>query len=294
MILYRVAPGKWLTIQVFLFGLVRMFQAWQSNYSGSLATRFLLGVTESGYIPVMLRTLSTWHTRSETLKRVMIFFFGNQLGQTSSKLITYGELQMKGVGGHPGWFWLFVIMGAFTIREGIGLDAFKKAFSNWRIWIHVSITLANNVPIRGFDTYSPSIIKDLGYLALQSNAMAAVGLFLQVPVSFVLSWISDRFNYRGETFMAGIGMHLLGYVFNRIFTGLKSEGARYSGVRPLAMGMIIMSTNIGAIYGAQLFQSDDKPLYGRGFSINIGLLAFGLTLVALRQVDQVIRLWHKA
>ncbi|KAF5008069.1 hypothetical protein FDECE_5652 [Fusarium decemcellulare] len=328
MILYWVGPGKWLTAQLFLFGLVSTFQAWQSDYSGYLATRFLLGVTESGYIPGGLWTLSTWYTRSETAKRVMIFFFGNQLGQASSKLIAYGVLHMKGVGGHPGWFWLFVIMGAFTMlsgvvlglflpdsfhnptttflphfrvfsdrelhilrsrivlddpnkrdrRERIGLDAFKKALSNWRIWIHVTITLANNGPFRGFDTYSPSIIKGLGYPALQSNAMAAVGLFLQVPVSFVFSWISDRYNYRGETVMAGISMHMLGDPEER----------------SLAMAMIIMSANIGAIYGAQLFQSDDKPLYRRCFSINIGLLAFGLVLAALRQADQIIRSRRRA
>ncbi|EXK79929.1 hypothetical protein FOQG_15483 [Fusarium oxysporum f. sp. raphani 54005] len=368
MILYRVGPGKWLTIQLFLFGLVSTFQAWQSNYSGYLATRFLLGVTESGYIPGGLWTLSTWYTRSETAKRIMIFFFGNQLGQASSKLIAYGVLHMKGVGGYPGWFWLFVIMGGFTMLSGvilglllpdsihkptsfflpryrvfsdrelhilrariilddpgkqerrkkIGTAAFKNTFSNWRIWIHVCITLANNGPFRGFDTYSPSIIKGLGYPALQSNAMAAVGLFLQVPVSFIFSWVSDRFNYRGETVIAGISMHMLGYIFNRAFTGLKSQGVRYFGVvwtqtfanlphplnitwmsllacrdpeeRSLAMAMIIMSANIGAIYGAQLFQSDDKPLYRRGFSVNIGLLAFGLILATLRQVDEILRI----
>lgn len=50
MILYRVGPGKWLTIQLFLFGLVSTFQAWQRDYTSFLVTRFLLGVTESGYV----------------------------------------------------------------------------------------------------------------------------------------------------------------------------------------------------------------------------------------------------
>lgn len=26
---------------------------------------------------------------------------------------------MKGVAGYPGWFWLFIIMGGFTIASGI-------------------------------------------------------------------------------------------------------------------------------------------------------------------------------
>ena len=118
MILYRVGPGKWLTLQLFLFGTVSTFQAFQKGYGVLIATRFLLGMTESGFIPGGLWTLSTWYTRSETAKRVMIFYFGNQLGQASSKLLAYGILHMRGVGGKAGWFWLFVLMGGFTILSG--------------------------------------------------------------------------------------------------------------------------------------------------------------------------------
>lgn len=69
MILYRVGPGRWLTLQLFLFGLVSTFQSWQSSYSSFCVTRFLLGITESGFIPGGLWTLSTWYTRRETAKR---------------------------------------------------------------------------------------------------------------------------------------------------------------------------------------------------------------------------------
>lgn len=37
-------------------------------------------------------------------------------------------------------------------------------------------------------------------------------------------------NKRGETVMAGLSMHLLAYVFNRIFTETDVRGARYFGV----------------------------------------------------------------
>jgi hypothetical protein len=74
MVLYRVGPGKWLTLQLFLFGTVSTFQAWQTNYASFIVTRFLLGITESGFIPGGLWTLSTWYTRKETAKRVMVFY----------------------------------------------------------------------------------------------------------------------------------------------------------------------------------------------------------------------------
>lgn len=133
MILYRVGPGKWLTLQLFLFGTVSTFQAWQNNYGSFIASRFLLGMTESGFIPGGLWTLSTWYTRKETAKRVMIFYFGNQFGQASAKLLAYGILHMRGVGGKAGWFWLFVLMGVFTIFSGCILGLFlPDSFRNPR------------------------------------------------------------------------------------------------------------------------------------------------------------------
>lgn len=119
MILYRVGPAKWLTLQLFLFGLVSLLQGFQRNHAAFLTTRFLLGITESGFIPGGLWTLSTWYTRAETAKRIMFFYFGNQLGQASSKLLAYGILHMRGVAGRPGWFWLFALMGTFTLASGL-------------------------------------------------------------------------------------------------------------------------------------------------------------------------------
>lgn len=37
-------------------------------------------------------------------------------------------------------------------------------------------------------------------------------------------------NKRGETALAGLSLHMLGYIFNRIFTEIESRGARYFGV----------------------------------------------------------------
>jgi hypothetical protein len=42
-------------------------------------------------------------------KRVMFFYFGNQFGQASAKLLAYGILHMRGLSGKPGWFYLFVV-----------------------------------------------------------------------------------------------------------------------------------------------------------------------------------------
>jgi MFS family permease len=151
MILYRVGPGKWLTLQLFLFGTVSTFQAFQKGYAAFILTRFLLGITESGFIPGGLWTLSTWYTRSESAKRIIIFYFGNQLGQASSKLLAYGILHMRGVGGKPGWFWLFVLMGAFTLLSGLLFgfflpDSFKNPHRQAHLLLIQKTPLTVSVP----------------------------------------------------------------------------------------------------------------------------------------------------
>lgn len=280
MALYRLGPHRWLTSQLFLFGVVATFQAFQTDRAAYLATRFLLGVAESGYFPGALWTLSMWYTGPETAKRVMCLYLGSQLGLAVNKLLAYGILQMRGVAGRPGWFWLFILMGLFTlvsavvlglrlpaayhdphswflpnarvftdreihilhtrvrldapnkahVKRHVGKAAFKRAFLNWRLWIHVLINFCLIGPAKGLDIYSPSIISSFGFPALASNALASVGLFLQMPVSFLFSYASDRYGFRGESLMLGITLNIIGHVFNRIFTGDSHRGVRYFGV----------------------------------------------------------------
>lgn len=47
----QVGPRLWLSCQIVAWSLVATFQAFMSNYATYLATRFLLGCMEAGFIP---------------------------------------------------------------------------------------------------------------------------------------------------------------------------------------------------------------------------------------------------
>lgn len=51
-----------------------------------------------------------------------------------------------------------------------------------------------------------------------------------------------------------------------------------------------MNANIAGIYGAQIYRSDDKPLYRRAFGSAIGVLSASLFLAVFRYVDSI---WKK-
>jgi len=50
-----------------------------------------------------------------------------------------------------------------------------------------------------------------------------------------------------------------------------------------------MGANIAGIYGAQIFRSDDRPKYRRGFTTNCAILTTALILAITRLVDDLIR-----
>ncbi|PVI00306.1 MFS general substrate transporter [Periconia macrospinosa] len=119
MILQRIGPRKWLSAQVFIFGLVATLQVFVTNRTGFLVSRAFLGLCEAGYIPGGIYTLSTWYTRGELAKRVAVFFFGMFGGNAISPLLASGILKLGGRSGLRGWQWLFLLEGSFTMLVSI-------------------------------------------------------------------------------------------------------------------------------------------------------------------------------
>ncbi|KAL5333996.1 major facilitator superfamily domain-containing protein [Aspergillus crustosus] len=118
-ILQRVGPQRWLSVQIFAWGLVATFQSFVKSYPAYLVTRFLLGLLEGGFIPGALYYLSTWYKREETSLRVTLFFFGQMFSGATSSLISAGLLTLDGESGMPGWRWIFLIEGVITLGIGI-------------------------------------------------------------------------------------------------------------------------------------------------------------------------------
>lgn len=75
-LLKKLKPHVWLSACMFLFGFVTICQGLVHGYSGLLATRFFLGVAETGMFPGSFYLIGMWYKRSEAQKRFS-FFFGS-------------------------------------------------------------------------------------------------------------------------------------------------------------------------------------------------------------------------
>lgn len=108
LILQKLGPPVWLTLQMLIWGTIALTQAWCTNIHSFYATRFLLGVFEGGYIPGSQYMLALFYTRHELALRTAIFYFGNYSAAATGSLIAAGVLQMAGIQGLSGWQWLFI------------------------------------------------------------------------------------------------------------------------------------------------------------------------------------------
>lgn len=87
MVLSRIGPSLWLTIQIFAWSIISTAQAALHNRAGWYASRFILGVWEAGYLAGSLTILSSFYTRREMAMRVSLVYIGNYFSQGVGALI---------------------------------------------------------------------------------------------------------------------------------------------------------------------------------------------------------------
>ncbi|KAF2705280.1 MFS general substrate transporter [Pleomassaria siparia CBS 279.74] len=114
-ILKMMKPSRWITILMFCWGLTMTLMGLVNSYSGLLAGRFFLGVTEAGFFPAATFLLTLWYRRYEVQRRMAVFYVAATLSGAFSGLLAYGIQNLDGKSGMQGWQWIFLIEGLIPI-----------------------------------------------------------------------------------------------------------------------------------------------------------------------------------
>ena len=117
-------------------------QAWINGRTSFYITRALIGACEGGFIPGTI-LFTTYFYKSRELSVRLAAFWSTlnvrsfpgfvipceasclhvQVARVISSLLAAGILQMRGVHGKSGWFWLFLLEGLLTFAIGLAVRA---------------------------------------------------------------------------------------------------------------------------------------------------------------------------
>jgi ACS family pantothenate transporter-like MFS transporter len=87
--------------------------------------RFLVGFFESFYFPVIVYLISSWYTKEERAKRVVLFYSTSTLASMFSGYLQAAAYKnLNGTLGHSGWQWLFIITGVISLGSSLLSYAF--------------------------------------------------------------------------------------------------------------------------------------------------------------------------
>lgn len=93
-------------------------QSWMHDRTSFYITRALIGLCEGGFIPGTILFATYFYKSKELSVRLACFWSTLNIARVISALLAAGILTMRGVGGKPGWFYLFLIEGLFTFLIG--------------------------------------------------------------------------------------------------------------------------------------------------------------------------------
>ncbi|KAH9847409.1 MFS general substrate transporter [Lenzites betulinus] len=122
--LKKLRPSLCLSSIILLWGIIMTLHGIVTNYAGFIALRVMLGVAEAGLYPGIIFYLSCWYKRNELGARLGVFISSATLAgafvtTTLGGLLAAAIHNMDGIGGRPGWAWIFILEGLLTVTFAV-------------------------------------------------------------------------------------------------------------------------------------------------------------------------------
>ncbi|KAK4196748.1 putative high-affinity nicotinic acid transporter [Triangularia verruculosa] len=346
MAMKRFRPSIWIPSIMVAWGICTTLMGIVHNYTGLMAVRAVLGIAEGGLFPGITYYITMWYRRHECGLRMAIFFSAATAAGAFGGLLARGIVEMRGVGGLSGWQWIFILEGILTVIIAISayfvmqdypatakfltaeeraevsarlkrdrssladefdMKYFWAALKDWKIWVHMFITIGVYTGLYSYSLFLPTIINDLGTATSPEMAQLMTVPPYIVACLFCIGagWHADK---RGERGIYMIGFMIMAMVGLICLIATSNAGVRYLGCFLLASGiypnvpqgvawngnniggslkrgvgiaMHVGFGNLGGTVSAYLFLTKDRPRYYPGFA----------TLLACQAMAAVLSIW---
>ncbi|KAI0518504.1 putative allantoate permease [Xylaria bambusicola] len=281
-LLKKFNPHIWLPSCIIVFGIVTIAQGFVQSYSGLLATRFLLGLAESGIFPGSFYLISFWYKQDEAQKRFTFYWSSTIIAGAFGGLLASAISKLNGVRGLSSWRWVFILEGIATVL--IGFIAFFSItdFPREAKWLShnerefliaktgaseshdVPVTardisfflakpknlvagimyLALLIPSYSFVFFIPTIVQGLGYGTVETQLHSVPPFAAAFGFAIVTAYISDKARLRLPFILFGLALLITGLSILIVFHDGSSFSIKYAALCLVAMGTLGIGGNM--------------------------------------------------
>ncbi|PIL25692.1 MFS general substrate transporter [Ganoderma sinense ZZ0214-1] len=229
--LQRFPVGKWMSTNIFVWGVALCSHAACKNFAGLFVVRFILGMCEGSITAGFLIVSSMFYTRNEQTLRVGYWFLMNGTAQIISGFLSFGTLHIKTESFEP-WQWLMVITGSLTIIVAIlywflfpdsptnawfltpeerakavkriqenqtgvenkhfKIDQFYEALTDPKIWLFALFSALDNIP-NSLTNQKQIIVSSFGFTNLQTTLLGCVDGAVEITTIFTGVRLAARY-----------------------------------------------------------------------------------------------------
>uniref|UniRef100_A0A8H7XZ67 MFS general substrate transporter n=1 Tax=Psilocybe cubensis TaxID=181762 RepID=A0A8H7XZ67_PSICU len=216
--LQRFPVGRWMSFNIFVWGVVLCSHAACKNFAGLFVVRLILGMCEGSITAGFMIVTSMFYTRTEQTLRVGYWFLMNGTAQIISGFISFGSLHIHTKSFEP-WQWLMIITGCLTLltatafwflfpnspttawfltpaekviavrrikenQTGVENKHFKKeqmieALLDPKTWLFALFSALDNVP-NSLTNQRQIIVASFGFTPFQTTLLGCVDGFIEI------------------------------------------------------------------------------------------------------------------
>jgi hypothetical protein len=231
--------GKFLSCNMFCWGVVLSFMALAHNFQGLMVTRFLLGMFEASIAPTFVAVSQLWYRRAEQTNRVAAWYAMNGVSLMIGSLLTYGLGHIKS--SLHSYQIIFLFSGLVTVavsilmffyfpdspltakfltqeekliaverlrhnRMGIQSETWKwnqvrETLCDPKSWFWGALLFCIAAPSGGVGTFGPLIIKSFGFNSFQTILLNVPWGFLQALVVVISSLVATKFRLKSPVLL---------------------------------------------------------------------------------------------
>ncbi|KAH9220811.1 major facilitator superfamily domain-containing protein [Leptodontidium sp. 2 PMI_412] len=341
MMIKRLSPSIWLTFIMVAWSAVVIGMGFVTNFGGLLAARAILGLAEGGLFPGVSYYITLWYPRHECGFRLALFFSAATAAGAFGGLFAVAIGQMEDVAGRPGWSWIFIIEGILTIvvaafaywiivdnpnsakflnaeekleinrrlvhdrsdlADEFDMRYFWDAVKDWKIYVHMLITIGIYTAVYSFSLFLPTIIRNMGYTNVQAQLLSVPPYVLGCIVTICAGYFADKFKQRAIFMLGFSATAIVGWV---MLISTTIPGVQYTGTflacagifpcvplgvawngnniggslkRGVGIAMHVGAGNLGGVLAAFIYLPKDRPEFHQGHGILIGVITMSFCL----------------